>query len=157
MGSSDLFQDDGRKPWHSVNFIVAHDGFTLRDLYAYNGKQNGQPWPKGPSDGGTDDNLSWDQGGDKTLQRQAVRNGLAVMLLSAGVPMITGGDEMGRTLFGNNNPYNLDSPVNWLNWKDKDANGPLFAFTKHCSTSARPIRRSVRPSGSRARTTTATA
>jgi isoamylase len=130
MGSSDLFQDDGRKPWHSVNFLVAHDGFTLHDLYAYNGKQNGQPWPKGPSDGGTDDNLSWDQGGDQTLQRQAVRNGLAIQLLSAGVPMITGGDEMGRTLFGNNNPYNLDSPVSWLNWKDRDRNLPLYTFTR---------------------------
>ncbi|MBN8428229.1 MAG: glycogen-debranching protein [Xanthomonadales bacterium] len=115
-GSSDLYQDDGRKPWHSVNFMVAHDGFTLRDLYAYNSKQNTQPWPYGPSDGGEDSNHSWDQGGICTDQRKAARTGLAFMLLSAGVPMITGGDEALRTQFGNNNAYNLDSAANWLDW-----------------------------------------
>lgn len=115
-GSSDLYQDDGRKPWHSVNFMVAHDGFTLRDLYAYNSKQNTQPWPYGPSDGGEDSNHSWDQGGIGADQRKAARTGLAFMLLSAGVPMITGGDEVLRTQFGNNNAYNLDSAANWLDW-----------------------------------------
>ena len=72
-GSSDLYADDGRKPWHSVNFIVAHDGFTLNDLYAYNSKQNNQPWPYGPSDGGDDNNHSWDQGGIGADQRKAER------------------------------------------------------------------------------------
>jgi len=115
-GSSDLYQDDGRKPWHSVNFMVAHDGFTLRDLYAYNSKQNTQPWPYGPSDGGEDSNHSWDQGGIGADQRKAARTGLAFMMLSAGVPMITGGDEALRTQFGNNNAYNLDSAANWLDW-----------------------------------------
>ncbi|MBK6726122.1 MAG: glycogen-debranching protein [Xanthomonadales bacterium] len=115
-GSSDLYGDDGRKPWHSVNFMVAHDGFTLADLYAYNSKQNNQPWPYGPSDGGEDHNLSWDQGGVASLQRQAARTGMAFQLLSAGVPMLTGGDEMLRTQFGNNNTYNLDSAANWLLW-----------------------------------------
>lgn len=115
-GSSDLYQDDGRKPWHSVNFMVAHDGFTLRDLYAYNSKQNTQPWPYGPSDGGEDSNHSWDQAGIGADQRKAARTGLAFMLLSAGVPMITGGDEALRTQFGNNNAYNLDSAANWLDW-----------------------------------------
>lgn len=115
-GSSDLYGDDGRKPWHSVNFMVAHDGFTLRDLYSYNSKVNNQAWPYGPSDGGEDNNNSWDQGGDAYAQRRANRTGLAFMMLSGGVPMITGGDEMLRTLQGNNNPYNLDSPANWLNW-----------------------------------------
>ena len=115
-GSSDLYQDDGRKPWHSVNFMVAHDGFTLRDLYAYNSKQNTQPWPYGPSDGGEDSNHSWDQGGIGADQRKAARTGLAFMMLSAGVPMITGGDEVLRTQFGNNNAYNLDSAANWLDW-----------------------------------------
>lgn len=113
-GSSDLFGDDGRKPWNSINFMVAHDGFTLNDLYAYNTKQNAQPWPYGPSDGGEDANNSWDQGGIAAEQRKGARNGMAFLLLSAGVPMITGGDEFLRTLFGNNNPYNLDSPANWL-------------------------------------------
>jgi isoamylase len=115
-GSSDLYQDDGRKPWYSVNFMVAHDGFTLRDLYAYNSKQNTQPWPYGPSDGGEDSNHSWDQGGIGADQRKAARTGLAFMMLSAGVPMITGGDEVLRTQFGNNNAYNLDSAANWLDW-----------------------------------------
>lgn len=115
-GSSDLYQDDGRKPWYSVNFMVAHDGFTLRDLYAYNSKQNTQPWPYGPSDGGEDSNHSWDQGGTGADQRKAARTGLAFMMLSAGVPMIAGGDEVLRTQFGNNNAYNLDSAANWLDW-----------------------------------------
>jgi len=115
-GSADLYADDGRRPWHSVNFLVAHDGFTHADLYAYNSKQNNQPWPYGPSDGGHDHNHSWDQGGSPSAQRQAARTGMALLMLSAGVPMITGGDEMLRTQFGNNNPYNLDSPANWLLW-----------------------------------------
>jgi len=115
-GSSDLYGDDGRKPWHSVNFMVAHDGFTLRDLYAYNSKQNNQAWPFGPSDGGDDNNHSWDQGGIAAEQRKAARTGMAFMLLSAGVPMFNGGDESLRTQFGNNNVYNLDSAANWLDW-----------------------------------------
>ena len=115
-GSSDLYGDDGRKPWHSLNFIVAHDGFTLRDLYSYNSKLNTQPWPFGPSDGGDDNNHSWDQAGVAAEQRKAARTGLALMMLSAGVPMITGGDEHLRTQFGNNNVYNLDSSANWLNY-----------------------------------------
>jgi isoamylase len=115
-GSSDLYGDDGRKPWHSVNFMTAHDGFTLKDLYSCNGKNNGQAWPYGPSDGGDDNNNSWDQGGIAADQRKAARNGLALMLLSAGVPMMTGGDEALRTINCNNNPYNLDSSANWLGW-----------------------------------------
>ena len=110
--------------------MVAHDGFTLRDLYSFNSKVNDQPWPFGPSDGGSDDNLSWDQGGDASLQRQAARNGLAFLMLSAGVPMITGGDEMYRTQKGNNNPYNLDSPGIWLNWGDLSTNNNLHDFTR---------------------------
>lgn len=127
-GSSDLYGDDGRKPWHSVNFLVAHDGFTLRDLYAYNSKQNSQPWPYGPSDGGEDHNNSWDQGGIAIDQRKAARTGIALMLLSAGVPMFNGGDEFLRTQFGNNNAYNLDSGANWLNWSlsSNDINHQLF-------------------------------
>ncbi|MGB3440512.1 MAG: isoamylase [Actinophytocola sp.] len=113
-GSSDLYGDDGRKPYHSVNFMVAHDGFTLADLYSCNGKNNSQPWPYGPSDGGSDDNISWDQGGVAAAQRKATRNGFAFLALSAGTPMITGGDEYLRRINCNNNPYNLDSSANWL-------------------------------------------
>ncbi|MCA9547388.1 MAG: glycogen-debranching protein, partial [Myxococcales bacterium] len=129
-GSSDLFRDDGRRPWHSVNFIVAHDGLTLADLYACNGKHNDQPWPYGPSDGGTDNDRAWDQGGDPAAQRQAARTGLAVLLLSAGVPMITGGDESLRGLRCNNNPYNLDAPTNWLAWELSDAQQTFQRFAR---------------------------
>ncbi len=128
-GSSDLYGDDGRRPWHSVNFIVAHDGFTNRDLFAYNSKNNLQPWPFGPSDGGEDHNRSWDQGGNPTLQRQAARNALAIVAVSIGVPMFNGGDEMYRTQFGNNNAYNLDSDKNWLNWSDATTNANFLAFS----------------------------
>lgn len=129
-GSSDLFQDDGRKPWHSVNFIVAHDGFSLRDLYEFNDRRNGQPWPFGPSDGGSTNNISWDQGGDPAKQRQAARNALAILMLSAGVPMFTGGDEMYRTQYGNNNPYNLDSDKNHLDWSDAERFPHFFGYAK---------------------------
>lgn len=115
-GSSDLYQDDGRKPWNSINFMVAHDGFTLKDLYGCNGKNNLQLWPYGTSDGGEDNNNSWDQGGAATAQRKAARNGMALLMLSAGTPMMTGGDEFLRSLQCNNNPYNLDSIANWLNF-----------------------------------------
>jgi len=128
-GSSDLYGDDGRKPWHSVNFLVAHDGFTLNDLYAYNSKQNNQAWPYGPSDGGEDNNNSWNQGGVAADQRKAARTGMALQLLSAGVPMLTGGDEALRTLFGNNNPYNLDSPANWLYWTRDGYEADFQTFT----------------------------
>ncbi|MCC6128396.1 MAG: glycogen-debranching protein [Acidobacteria bacterium] len=128
-GSSDLYQDDGRSPWHSVNFMVAHDGFTLKDLYAYNSKNNNQAWPYGPSDGGEDNNNSWDQGGIAADQRKAARNGFAFMMLSGGVPMITGGDEFLRTQYGNNNTYNLDSSANWMNytWTTDQTNFNTFA------------------------------
>jgi glycogen operon protein len=115
-GSSDLYQTNGRKPWNSINFMVAHDGFTLRDLYLYNVKNNNQPWPYGPSSGGEDNNNSWDQGGIAQEQRKAARTGFALLMLSAGTPMMTGGDEFLRTLQGNNNPYNVDSIANWVNY-----------------------------------------
>jgi glycogen operon protein len=120
-GSSDRFQ----KPWYSVNFVVAHDGFTLRDLYSFNVKKNNQVWDKGPSDGGSDTNRSWDQDGSADQQRQAARTGLALLMLSAGVPMMTGGDEMYRTQFGNNNMFNVDSPADWLNY-DNATQQPHF-------------------------------
>lgn len=115
-GSPDLYQGNGRKPWHSINFITAHDGFTLKDMYMCNAKNNTQAWPYGPSDGGEDSNNSWDQAGIAPDQRKAARNGFAVNLLSAGTPMITGGDEFMRSVNCNNNPYNLDSNTNWLSY-----------------------------------------
>lgn len=127
-GSWERFGDDGRPPWASINFLVAHDGLTLRDLYGCNTKNNGLGWPYGPSDGGTDNDIAWDQGGNAAAQRQATRTGLALLMLSAGTPMITGGDERYRSLFCNNNPYNLDSPGNWLDWSTPPSS--IFNFAR---------------------------
>ncbi|WP_338849693.1 isoamylase [Massilia sp. W12] len=128
-GSADLYQSSGRKPWHSVNFITAHDGFTLKDLYACNQKSNNQPWPYGASDGGEDHNNSWDQGGIAADQRKAARNGLLLTMLAAGRPMLNGGDEYLRSLQCNNNPYNLDNAANWLsaNWSVQQSQFHTFA------------------------------
>ena len=145
-GSSDLYGDDGRKPWHSVNFLTAHDGFTLKDLYGCNGKNNGQAWPFGPSDGGEDNNDSWDQGGIAADQRKAARNGLALMLVSAGVPMMVGGDEALRGLNCNNNPYNLDSSANWLNWSWNTDQANFQAFSK-AMIAFRKAHPALRPAG----------
>jgi glycogen operon protein len=117
-GSDDLFRPRGRKPWNSVNYMVVHDGFTLRDLYSFTAPQNNQPLPFGPSPGGrsASEEMCWDQGGDPVQQRQAARTGLALLLLSVGVPLITGGSEIYRTQFGNNNAFNIDTMANWLDW-----------------------------------------
>ena len=131
-GSSSLFQDDGRKPWNSVNFMVAHDGFTLKDLYSCNQKNNNQPWPWGESDGGSDNNISWDQGSNNQAQnqRKAARNAMAFMMLNAGVPMFNGGDEYLRTMQCNNNPYNLDSSANWMSYNWTSEQTQFNDFTK---------------------------
>lgn len=130
-GSASLYQDDGRAPWNSVNFVVAHDGLTLKDLYSCNSSNNSQLWPYGPSDGGESNNHSWDQGwyNQAQEQRKAARNGFALLMLSAGTPMITGGDEYLRSIQCNNNPYNLDSIANWLNfdWSGDQQNFNTFA------------------------------
>jgi glycogen operon protein len=115
-GDYHRFADQGG-PHKSVNFITAHDGFTLMDLVSYNGRNNDQPWPFGPSDGGADTNLSWDSGGDRVLRRQRLRNFLAVLFFSRGIPMILSGDEFARTQNGNNNPYKLDSIGMWNNYE----------------------------------------
>lgn len=121
-GSSDLFTN--RNPWNSTNFIVVHDGFTLNDLYSCNSQNNSQPWPYGPSDGGSTTNYSWDQGGAAANQRAAARVGFALLMLSAGTPLMMGGDEYLRTLRCNNNAYNVDSAGNWLgyNWTSDQSN-----------------------------------
>jgi len=145
-GSSDLYGDDGRKPWHSINYVASHDGFMLNDLYAYNSKQNNQPWPYGPSDGGDDNNNSWDQGGVVAAQRRAARTGIGLVMLSAGVPMFNGGDEALRTQFGNNNPYNLDSPANWLSWTRDAIETDHETFTRRL-IAFRKAHPALRPAG----------
>jgi glycogen operon protein len=145
-GSSDLYQDDGRAPFNSINFMVAHDGFTLADLYSCNSKNNTQPWPYGPSDGGTDDNISWDQAGVAADQRKAARNGFAFLMLSAGTPMMTGGDEYLRSIRCNNNPYNLDSSANWLttSWTSDQSTFRTYAQRMIAFRKAHPA---LRPAG----------
>jgi isoamylase len=125
-GSSDLF--GSRNPWNSTNLIVVHDGFTLNDLYSCNGPNNSQAWPYGPSDGGSSTNYSWDQGGAAGDQRAAARVGFALLMLSAGTPLMTGGDEYLRSLHCNNNAYDVDSVANWLNfsWTSDQTNFNAF-------------------------------
>ncbi|MBI4872890.1 MAG: glycogen-debranching protein [Candidatus Riflebacteria bacterium] len=148
-GSPDLFTiAAGRGPAASVNFVVAHDGFTLFDLVSVNAKVNDRVWPYGPSDGGrkAEEEMCGDQGGDESLQRQAARNAMAFLALSAGVPMMTGGDEMLRTQHANNNAYNVDSPANWLDWTRAGACASFVEFTR----SALAFRRAhpaLRPGG----------
>ncbi len=125
-GSADLYEDDGRRPVASINFVTAHDGFTLEDLVSYNGKHN-EANGEGNKDG-TDDNRSWNCGaegpttdaGILALRSKQQRNFLTTLLLSQGVPMILHGDELGRTQQGNNNSYAQDSGISWVHWDTAD-------------------------------------
>jgi isoamylase len=130
-GSDDLFGGNGRKPSASINFVTCHDGFCLRDLHSYAARQNDQPWPYGPSDGGNDSGseMCWDHGGDLRQQLQATRTSLALTMLATGVPMISGGSEIHRTQHGNDNAYNIDTFANWFDWSLLQDNAALFAFT----------------------------
>lgn len=135
-GSSDLFGDDGRRPSASVNFITAHDGFTLRDLVSYNSKHNEANGEENRD--GCNDNDSWNCGAEgptddaaiNTLRARQQRNFLATLLLSQGVPMLLAGDEFGQTQHGNNNAYCQDSPIAWLDWKLSDEQRALLDFTR---------------------------
>ncbi|HWC84350.1 MAG TPA: glycogen debranching protein GlgX [Pseudonocardiaceae bacterium] len=135
-GSSDLFALGQRRPWQSINFVTAHDGFTLRDLVSYNNKHN-EANGEGNRDG-TDDNRSWNHGAEGptddpdvlTLRSRQARNLLATLLLSTGTPMLTAGDEMWRTQQGNNNAYCLDDETSWLDWKPSDEADAMLAFAR---------------------------
>nr|WSW66700.1 glycogen debranching protein GlgX [Streptomyces sp. NBC_00995] len=121
-GSSDLYAWGGRRPYASVNFVTAHDGFTLRDLVSYEHKHN-EANGEGNRDG-TSDNRAWNCGaegetedpGVNALRRRQLRNLLTTLLLSTGVPMLVAGDEMGRTQGGNNNAYCQDNDIGWVDW-----------------------------------------
>ncbi|HLY95564.1 MAG TPA: glycogen debranching protein GlgX [Gaiellaceae bacterium] len=125
-GSSDLYESDGREPFASINFITAHDGFTLRDLVSYNEKHNEANGEDGKD--GTDDNRSWNHGVEgptddpeiNALRARQQRNFLATLLLSQGVPMLLGGDELGRTQHGNNNAWCQDNELSWFDWDNAD-------------------------------------
>jgi isoamylase len=142
-GSSDLFRARGRMPAASVNFVVAHDGLTLRDLYACNGKNNQQAYPFGPSDGGSDDNKAWDHRADPVAQRQAARTGLALLALAQGVPMIVGGDERLRSQRCNNNAYNLDSTATWIDWTTPEPTFTTFTRRMFAFRAAHPALRAA--------------
>ena len=133
-GSSDLYAETGRSPYASINFVTAHDGFTLADLVTYNEKHNEA---NGESNrDGDDNNRSWNCGEEGpthnpeilALRRRQQRNFLATLFLSQGVPMLLGGDELGRTQSGNNNAYCQDNEVSWLDWDKVDAD--LVDFTR---------------------------
>jgi isoamylase len=125
-GSSDLYDRDGRDPFASINFITAHDGFTLRDLVSYDEKHNEANGEQ--SRDGSDDNRSWNHGVEgetndpaiKAVRARQQRNFLATLLLSQGVPMLLGGDELGRTQRGNNNAWCQDNELSWFDWEHAD-------------------------------------
>jgi glycogen operon protein len=133
-GSADLYGDDGRSAWNSLNFVTCHDGFTLYDLVSYNHKHN-QANGEDNRDG-TNDNHSWNCGveGDTddpailALRRQLVKNHACHLLFACGTPMILGGDEFGRTQRGNNNAYCQDNEISWFDWTLLSRNADLFEF-----------------------------
>jgi isoamylase len=135
-GSSDLYNRSSRRPYASVNFIAAHDGFTLADLVAYNDKHNEANGEENRD--GNDHNLSWNCGVEGPTQDPAVlalrarqqRNFIATLLLSQGVPMLLAGDEIGRTQHGNNNAYCQDNELSWLDWTPDDGKRSLLEFTR---------------------------
>jgi len=132
-GSSDLYASTGRRPYASINFVTAHDGFALRDLVSYNEKHNEAN--KEENKDGNNDNRSWNCGAEGDTQDQAVlqlrarqqRNFLSTLLLSQGVPMLVAGDELGHTQNGNNNAYSQDNETSWLDWEHFDEDLLEFA------------------------------
>lgn len=135
LGSPDLYASDGRSPANSINLITAHDGFTLNDLVSYNDKHNEANGEDNRD--GSNDNMSWNCGAEgptddpaiNELRERQKRNFLATMLLSQGTPMIVMGDECGRTQHGNNNGYNQDSEISWMDWHWDEKQQALFEFT----------------------------
>ena len=135
-GSSDLYGKGGRRPYASINFVTAHDGFTLHDLVSHNEKHNERNGEENRD--GHDHNLSWNCGTEGptddpailALRQRQQRNFLATLLLSQGVPMLCGGDEIGRTQQGNNNAYCQDNEVSWFDWKLDKRRRDLLGFTR---------------------------
>ncbi|MFZ1536426.1 MAG: glycogen debranching protein GlgX [Chromatiaceae bacterium] len=133
-GSSDFYEHSGRKPYASINFVTAHDGFTLHDLVSYNDKHNEANGEENRD--GTDNNLAWNCGVEGPSDDPAIielrarqkRNLLATLLFSLGVPMLVAGDEMGRTQQGNNNAYCQDSAISWIDWHLSPEDRNLMAF-----------------------------
>src|SRR5690606_15508657 len=147
-GSSDLFAASGRQPSHSVNFVTAHDGFTLNDLVSYTKKHNHANGEDNRD--GADENLSTNEGVEGPTDDPAIiaareqkkRNFLATLFLSVGTPMLLAGDELGRTQSGNNNAYCQDNPLGWIDWKLTARDEALLEFTRKLSKLRReqPVR-----------------
>jgi glycogen operon protein len=135
-GSSDLYADDGRSPYASINFVTAHDGFTLRDLVSYERKHNRANGEDNRD--GTDNNRSWNCGVEGetndpevvALRRRLAANLMTTLCFSNGVPMLTAGDERGRTQRGNNNAYGQDNEISWIDWRPDDAWLDVYEITK---------------------------
>ncbi|RDI75684.1 glycogen debranching enzyme GlgX [Gaiella occulta] len=135
-GSSDLYQHDGRRPFASINYVTCHDGFTLRDLVTYDEKHNEANLEDNRD--GSSDNRSWNCGVEgetddpavNALRERQLRNFLATLFLSQGVPMLCGGDEIARTQRGNNNAYCQDNEISWLDWELDERARRLHAFAK---------------------------
>jgi isoamylase len=136
-GSADIHGLRGRRPWASINLVTAHDGFTLRDLVSYNEKHNEAN--KEDNQDGSDNNSSWNYGAEGPtdnreivgLRRRQMRNFMATLLLSQGVPMLLGGDEFGRSQGGNSNAYCQDNEISWLDWQGMGDEGKaLLSFTR---------------------------
>ncbi len=136
-GSSDLYEQSGRRPYASINFITAHDGFTLNNLVTYNEKHNEANLEE--NNDGESHNISWNCGAEGptddpdvlALRERQKRNFLATLLLSQGVPMLSMGDELGRTQRGNNNAYCQDNEISWVNWNLQKPQRELLEFTRH--------------------------
>jgi len=136
-GSSDLYEASSRRPHASINFITAHDGFTLADMVSYNDKHNEANLENNQD--GSDHNLSWNSGVEgpsddpviRTLRARQQRNFLATLFLSQGVPMLVAGDEFGRSQSGNNNAYCQDNELSWINWNPETIDHELLGFTRH--------------------------
>jgi glycogen operon protein len=134
LGSPDLYESSAREPYHSINFVTCHDGFTLEDLVSYNEKHN-LANGEGNSDG-CNDNLSWNCGAEGPTSDHAVnelrarqrKNFATILLMAHGVPMILAGDEFGRTQQGNNNAYCQDNEISWVNWHMAEANADFVRF-----------------------------
>ncbi|AXK32845.1 glycogen debranching enzyme GlgX [Streptomyces armeniacus] len=135
-GSSDLYQDDGRRPLASINFVTCHDGFTLHDLVAYDGKHNEANGEHNRD--GESHNRSWNCGAEGAtddpavlrLRRRQMRNFIATLMLSQGVPMLSHGDEFARTQHGNNNAYCQDSELSWVHWPAPGEEDEMCAFVR---------------------------
>jgi glycogen operon protein len=135
-GSADLYESDGREPFASINFITAHDGFTLRDLVSYNEKHNEANHENNQD--GTDDNRSWNMGVEgetddpavNELRRRQQRNFLTTLFVSQGTPMLLGGDELNRTQGGNNNGWCQDSEISWYDWNQDGDRDQMHTFTQ---------------------------